>query len=215
MGRGSKPTKGKAKHALSRKSPKNGGVRDLEKRLAEALKRGAEALERETAASEILRIISSSPADVQPVLNAVAESAARLCAAYDTIILRLEGDGLHVVAHHGPIGHWGRLVVPALRGTVSGRTVLDRQTVQVTDLQAEVEEFPEGSALARQFGHRTVLSVPLLREGVPVGAIVLRRTEVQQFTNEQIALLQTSPTRRSLPSRMCACSRSWRRAMLS
>jgi signal transduction histidine kinase len=78
-----------------------------------------------------------------------------------------------------------------IRGTVVGRSALDRQTVQVTDLQAEVDEFPEGSASARQFGHRSIVSVPLLREGVPIGAITLRRTEVQPFTEKQIDLLKT------------------------
>src|SRR5262245_40118897 len=201
MRRGPKPAKSKdAKRPVARKSPKDDGarVRDLEKRLAEALKREAEALERETAASEILRIISSSPADAQPVLDAVAESAARLCAAYDAVIWRVEGDGLRVVAHHGPVGHVegdagvvGQRVIPVLRGTVTGRTVLDRQTVQVTDLQAEVDEFPEGSAFARQFGHRSIVSVPLLREGVAIGVIALRSAEVQPFTEKQIDLLKT------------------------
>ena len=93
-------------------------------------------------------------------------------------------------AHHGPIPLPGH-VVPAIRGTVNGRAVLDRQTVQVADLQAEVEEFPEGSMFARDLGHRTLLSVPLLREGVAIGAIGIRRTEVQPFTDKQIALLET------------------------
>src|SRR5262249_14262464 len=189
-----------AKPPVARKPPKDADsrVRDLEKRLAEAVrekaeavKREAEALERETAASEILRIISGSPADVQPVLDAVAESAARLCAADDAVIWRLEGDRLRAVAHHGPVGHVAALVIPVLRGTVTGRSVLDRQTVQVTDLQAEVDEFPEGSAIARQFGHRSIVSVPLLREGVAIGVIALRCAEVQPFTEKQIALLKT------------------------
>src|SRR4030095_9964136 len=125
------------------------------------------------------------------VLDAMAESVARLCGVYDAVIWRLEGDGLRPVAHHGPVGSLGDRVVPVHRGTVAGRTVLDRQTVQVTDLQAEVNEFPEGSAFARQFGHRSIVSVPLLREGVAIGVMSLRRAEVQPFTEKQIDLLKT------------------------
>jgi two-component system NtrC family sensor kinase len=150
-----------------------------------------EALGRETATSEILRVISSSPTDIQPVLDAVAESAARLCTAYDASIRQLHGDVLRLVAHHGPIPNPPGLVIPVIRGTVAGRTVLDRQTVHVADLQAEAEEFPEGSMLARELGHRTMLSVPLLRDGLAIGVIGLRRTEIQPFTDKQIALLQT------------------------
>jgi signal transduction histidine kinase len=95
------------------------------------------------------------------------------------------------MAHHGPIPYIPGLVIPAIRGTVAGRSVLDRQTVHVADLETEADEFPESSTLGRELGHRTLLSVPLLREGVPIGAIVLRRTEVQPFTDKQIALLRT------------------------
>ncbi len=150
-----------------------------------------QALERETATGDILRVISSSPTDLQPVLNAVAKSAARLCAAYDAIILRLDGDVLRRVAHHGPIPAPPAPVFAPTRDTVGGRTVLDRQPIHVADLPAETGEFPVGSAVARQLGSRTVLGVPLLREGVAIGAIYLRRTEVRPFTDSQITLLQT------------------------
>jgi GAF domain-containing protein len=199
---GTKPAKAKVEAELpvTRKSPKDESSRvgDLEKRLAEALgqlqtrnRELVEAQEQQTATSEILRVISGSPRDIQPVLDALVLSAARFCAADDALIQRLEGNVLTVVAHHGPvlapIGH----ATPATRETVAGRCVLERRAVHVDDTEAETEEFPEGRRLARELGYRTILSAPLLRKGVPLGAILLRRTEVTPFSDKQIALLQT------------------------
>jgi GAF domain-containing protein len=150
-----------------------------------------EALEQQTATAEILRVISGSPTDAQPVFDAIARSATSLCDAYDAWVGQLNGDLLRVAAHHGSIPAPVGAVVPAIRGIVTGRSVIDRRTVHVADLQAEADEFPGGSAAARSLGHRTILSVPLLREGVAIGAIALRRTEVQPFTDRQIALVTT------------------------
>src|SRR5262249_9116921 len=80
---------------------------------------------------------------------------------------------------------------PLIRGTVAGRTVLDGKTVHLPDMEAEVDEFPESSANARRWGVHTILCVPLMREGIAIGSIALRRTEVELFTDRQVALLQT------------------------
>ena len=105
-----------------------------------------EALEQQTATSEILRVIASSPTDIQPVFDSIALSAARLCEAFDVMVLRVDGDVLRLVAHDGPIPAGD---VPLHRGTLGGRTVIDRRLFHIRDLQTEVDEFPEGSALAR------------------------------------------------------------------
>jgi signal transduction histidine kinase len=194
MGRVPKPTKGKAKPAVSRTSRRSGdGVRDLDKRLAEAQQREAEALDQQTATAEILRVIASSPTDIQPVFDTVAASAASLCRASDTSIFRLDGDRLRRVAHHGsiPAGVIGEFTIPLVRGSFAGRCVLDGRIVHIADGQTEANEFPEGSELARRLGFRAILLVPLLREGVAIGAITLRRTEPQLFTDRQVTLLQT------------------------
>ena len=195
MRRGAKPAKAKAEARLpvAGKSRKNEGSRGrhLEKRLAEALKREAEAREQQTATAEILRVISSSPTDVQPVFAAVLRSAARLCDALDASIFQVDGDGLRLVAHEGPIPSHPVGEFPLIRGTTVGRAVLDRRTIHVPDVQAEVDEYPDASSFARSFGFRTTLSVPLLRGTEAIGAIAIRRTEVRPFTDRQIELLQT------------------------
>ncbi len=124
-----------------------------------------EVLEQQTATADILRVISSSPTDIQPVLDAVASTAARLCGASEAVILRIDGDVLRFVAHYGSIPPPAIAEdLPLDRGLVSGRAVIDRRTIHAHDLAAADEaEFPLGGAFARRFGQRTVLSTPLLR----------------------------------------------------
>jgi signal transduction histidine kinase len=167
-------------------------LQEKNRALTQAHAQVTEALEQQTATAEILRVISSSPTDLQPVFAAVAASAARLCDAFDAAIFQVDGDALRLVAHHGPISaHPVGQGPPLVRGTPPGRAVLDRRTIHVADTQAETDEYPEGSAIARRFGHRTSLVVPLLRAGEAIGAIALRRTTIQPFSDSQVALLQT------------------------
>jgi GAF domain-containing protein len=149
-----------------------------------------ESLEQQTASSEILSVISGSPTVVQPVLDAIVRTAVTLCASYDAVILLRDGDDLRIAAHHGPMRlDFGRIQLG--RDTVSGRTVLDGMPVHVHDLTAEAGEFPRGRDIAVRLNQRTVLGLPLLREGQAMGCLFLRRTEVLPFSDKQIALLQT------------------------
>ena len=176
------------RRSLAEERAKSG---ELEGKLTEAHARLTEALAQQTAMAEILRVISTSPTNLQPVLDEVVKSAARFCGAPDASIFRLDGGNLRAEAHHGPVSQPMGFLVPLVQGTVAGRSVLERQAVGVTDLQGETDEYPEGSALARQTGQRATLSVPLLREGAPIGVLLLRRAEAVPFTDKQVALLKT------------------------
>ncbi len=167
----------------------------LFKELQERNRDLTEALEQQTATSEILRVIASSPTDIQPVLNVVAENAARLCDASDAQIVRVDGNVLRVIASHGAMAVPSSVRVegvPIRRDNVVGRAVLDRRSVHVEDLAAEVDgQFAGAKVIQQATGQRTTLSTPLLREGVAVGAILIRRSEVRPFSEKQIKLLET------------------------
>jgi two-component system, NtrC family, sensor kinase len=156
-----------------------------------------EALEQQTATAEILRVISSSPTDLGPVMEAVAENAAGVCGATYASIFRLEGEHLRLVARHGSprIGYLAiGDTIPVSRDTIAGRVVRDRRTIHVEDIAAAEQEFPITVSRSRQAGAstRTVLATPLLREGTPLGVIFINRgPEVHPFSATQIALLET------------------------
>jgi signal transduction histidine kinase len=147
-------------------------------------------LEQQTATSEILGVIAGSPTDIQPVLDTVAQNAARLCEATNAQIFRFDGNVLRLAANYGGLSATDE--VPVRRSSPLGRIFIDRKTLHVHDLAAELEtEFPDAKASQQRLGHRTILGTPLLREGAPLGVIGLRRAEVRPFTEKQIKLLET------------------------
>src|SRR5262245_16675048 len=153
----------------------------------------SEALEQQTATSEILSIIRSSPSNLQPVLDTVAERAARLCGANDAIIYRVDGDVRRRAAHFGSVPITVAAEVPLNLGSVTGRAILEHRTIHVHDVFEEFARGEYADSWQRQgdITFRTVLVTPLLRQGVAVGAITIRRLEVRPFTDNQIKLLQT------------------------
>jgi two-component system, NtrC family, sensor kinase len=152
------------------------------------------ALEQQTATSEILRVISSSPTDVQPVFDAIAQRAMTLCEAQQGAVLKFDGELIHIVAVAHMLPGWAEIVHRAFPrrpgpGSASARAIMTRTVVHIPDVLTErAYELREGAV---RVGIRAVLSVPMVREGQVVGTITLDRTEPVPFSDNQIALLQT------------------------
>src|SRR5262245_20028913 len=151
-----------------------------------------ESLAREAAISDILRLIARSPANLQSLLDGIAERAAILCDAENAAIFRVDENSLRVAAHFGPIPTAyplrGRVID---RRAVNARVVIDRQTIHVHDLAAAEAEFPLDKDRGIAMGIRTILVTPLLRGGVAIGTIAIRRPEVRPFTDTQVKVLET------------------------
>src|SRR5262249_27113693 len=153
----------------------------------------SESLRQQTATAEVLKTISRTAFDLQRVLATLLENAVRICGAKHGMIFRYDGECCRAAAAYdvppGSLERWERTPIRAGRGTTVGRALLERRPVQIPDVQVDSEyDFPEAQKLQ---GLRTVLAVPLLREGVPLGTIVLYKTEVAPFTDKQIELLTT------------------------
>jgi GAF domain-containing protein len=197
----SKPGKARAAKALKpqgRSSPKTPKSpprhRAAPARYAEVARLARErdeALEQQAAISDILRVISNSPSDVQPVLDAVAQHAARICEAQIVDISIVADQVSRIAASFGKLGRQSsQEFLPLDRSTVTGRSICDLKPIHVADVQNANDEFPLGRELAIKFGHRSILSVPLIREDRALGAILVRRTEVRPFEEKHITLLK-------------------------
>ncbi|HLW13097.1 MAG TPA: GAF domain-containing protein [Casimicrobiaceae bacterium] len=152
-----------------------------------------EALDQQTATAEILKVISRSPTDVQPVLDAVAEAAGRLCRAEGSRVWLVDGDRLRAMTSYGPADADPRGETLPIRTTsIAGRTVLERRCIHLHDVLPLIEtEYPDVRKLQARHGFRTVLNVPLLQEGEAIGVIAMLRREVRPFSSSEIALVQT------------------------
>src|SRR5262245_3357410 len=151
-----------------------------------------EALEQLAATAEVLKVISRSPGELEPVFNAILENATRICQAQIAEIILAENNRVHVAAGYGVAQRLpASEMVPLDRSTVMGRSICDQKPVHVADLQNAGDEFASGREFAKKLGHRTILCVPLIREGRALGTISVRRMEVRPFDQKHIALLKT------------------------
>jgi two-component system, NtrC family, sensor kinase len=167
---------------------------DLQEQLDHRTRDRDEALQQQTATSEVLRVISRSPTDVQPVFDMIAESAARLCEAQFCFVYRFDGQLLHFVAHHSVSPKAVEInrrafPQPPSRKSVAARAILEQSVVQISDVNAD-PDYALGE-LAAVCGYRSGIGIPILRDGVPVGSIAIARAQTGLLPNRQIELLKT------------------------
>jgi signal transduction histidine kinase len=172
--------------AVDLKASYTGLERKVDERTAEL----TESLNQQTAIAEILRVISTTPTDVAPVLAAVTQRAAQLCDAPDARLFLVDGENLRNVAGFGAFDGPTE-TLPLTRELVVGRAILDQAVIHIEDLAATLDEFPAARGPQERFRSRTTLAVPLVRENKAFGVILMRRREVRPFTEKQIELVKT------------------------
>src|SRR5262249_37720662 len=155
----------------------------------------SESLEQQTATSEVLRVISSSPTNVQPVFDTIAESAVRLCDGQFSFVLRFDGKVMDFASccgltAEGLDAFHSILPMPAREDTAAGRAIVRRAVVEITDVKTDPSYGAQGQGLAKAVAYRSIAAVPLLHEGNPIGAIAVARADAGSFPKRQIVLLQ-------------------------
>jgi signal transduction histidine kinase len=164
---------------------------NLEQKVEDRTRELTESLEQQTATSQVLRVIASSPTDIQPVLSTVIENAVKLAGATQGHIRQYDGEFLQVVANYGETPEQIAILeatpIRPIPETRSGSAFLEKRPIHLLDAQEGAREHDP----AVLTGARTLLAVPLLREGSPIGNITIWRSFVEPFTEKQIELVQT------------------------
>ena len=175
----------------------------------------SEALERQTATSEVLQAISGSPGELEPVFNTMLENAVRICSAKFGVLFLSEGDAFRTVALYGAPpayaeARWRDPIIRVHPGTALGRACAAKQPVQIADVQAEpaYHSDPSRAALLNLAFARTAVAVPMLKEDELVGAIFIYRQEVRPFTDKQIELVKNFGAQAVIASSTRVCSAS-------
>ena len=187
------PKRRSAPKAVRRADP---SVAELQERLERQARELSEAHELQAATAEVLRVISISPHDIQPVFDTIAETAARICQGQFAFVARFDDELLRFGACHGltPEGLEAfKRVLPRPAGddTAAGRAILCRAVAQIPDVLADPAYGPLSLNLAETVNYRSILAVPMLRDGHPVGVIAVPRAVVGSFPTSQITLLET------------------------
>jgi two-component system, NtrC family, sensor kinase len=155
----------------------------------------SESLEQQTATSEVLRVISSSPTNVQPVFDTIAERAVRLCDGQFSFVVRFDGKIMDFasccgLSAEGLDAFRAIVPMPATEGTAAGRAIIRRAVVEIPNVEADPSYGATAQGLAKAVTYRSIAAVPLLHEGNPIGAIAVARANAGSFPKRQIALLQ-------------------------
>ena len=197
---GGKASKTQRPKTLKRRNTPSSVAPDEVTDVARLTRERDEALARETATSEVLKVISSSPGDLEPVFDAMLANAVRICEAKFGTLYRTEGDSVRCVAMYGVPKAFAeeRRRVPVIRPaptTTLARALATKQPVQIADVRDE-PQYPDspsgytGGTMAKLAGARTLLTVPMLTDVELVGAIIIYRQEVRPFTDKQVELVQ-------------------------
>jgi GAF domain-containing protein len=154
-----------------------------------------QSLEQQTATADVLRVISSSPTNVQPVFDSIAESAVRLCGGQFSFVVRFDGKVMNNASSFGLSAEGlnafrSMLPLPASEDTASGRAILRRAVVEISDVEADPAYSAQAQLLAHAVTYRSIVAVPLLHEGDPIGTIAVARANAGAFPERQIALLK-------------------------